>query len=207
MTGYNVVHAMGYDAFGLPAEEHARQTGEHPRTNTEANIKNYRRQLRALGLGHDTRRSIATTDPEFYRWTQWIFLEIFNSWYDIDADRARPIEELIAEFESGERSPSTEAVWAEMSASERQSVIADHRLAYIDEAPVNWCPELGTVLANEEVTADGRSDRGKLPGVQASVATMEDAHHGLCRSTARRSRDSRLAAFSQADATELDRTI
>ena len=163
MTGYNVVHAMGYDAFGLPAEEHARQTGEHPRTNTEANVKNYRRQLRALGLGHDTRRSIATTDPEFYRWTQWIFLEIFNSWYDIDADRARPIEELIAEFESGERSPSTEAVWAEMSASERQSVIADHRLAYIDEAPVNWCPELGTVLANEEVTADGRSDRGNFP--------------------------------------------
>ncbi len=163
MTGHNVLHAMGYDAFGLPAEEHARQTGEHPRINTEANIANMRRQLRALGLAHDQRRSVATTDVSFYRWTQWIFLQIFNSWYDPDAERARPVTELIAEFESGERSTGTGTPWAEMSEIDRRELIDSHRLAYVDEAEVNWCPALGTVLANEEVTAEGRSERGNHP--------------------------------------------
>ncbi len=163
MTGRNVLHAMGYDAFGLPAEEHARQTGEHPRINTEANIANMRRQLRALGLAHDERRSVATTDVSFYRWTQWIFLQIFNSWYDTEADRARPVSELIAEFESGRRDTGTGNSWAEMSDIERRELVDSHRLAYVDEAEVNWCPALGTVLANEEVTTEGRSERGNHP--------------------------------------------
>jgi leucyl-tRNA synthetase len=168
MTGHNVVHAMGYDAFGLPAEQYAVQTGQHPRTTTEANIATMRRQLRRLGLGHDPRRSIATSDEGYYRWTQWIFLQIFNSWYDPDADRARPIGELIAELDAGTREPGegtnpTGKPWAELSGNGRRVVVDNHRLAYIQEALVNWCPGLGTVLANEEVTADGRSERGNFP--------------------------------------------
>jgi leucyl-tRNA synthetase len=164
MAGDNVLHTLGYDAFGLPAEEYARQTGTHPRTTTEANVANMRRQLRALGLGHDSRRSIATTDPDYYRWTQWIFLQIFNSWYDSDTDGARPIAELVDELASGDRpTPDGFAPWADLSAIERRKVIDSHRLAYVSEAPVNWCPGLGTVLANEEVTADGRSERGNYP--------------------------------------------
>ena len=103
MNGFNVLHAMGYDAFGLPAEQFAVQTGTHPRVTTEANIANMKRQMRALGLGHDPRRGPATTDVDYYRWTQWIFLQIYNSWYDADADRARPITELVAELEAGTR--------------------------------------------------------------------------------------------------------
>ncbi|MEM8925394.1 MAG: leucine--tRNA ligase [Actinomycetota bacterium] len=163
MTGHHVVHTMGFDAFGLPAEEHARQTGQHPRENTEANIATYRRQLKRLGLGHDQRRSVSTTDVDYYRWTQWIFLQIFNSWYDDEAGRARPIAELEAEFASGRRATPDGADWSTMSAGDRRRVLNDHRLAYLGEAPVNWCPGLGTVLANEEVTADGRSERGNHP--------------------------------------------
>ena len=103
MTGRNVLHALGFDAFGLPAEQYAIQTGTHPRTRTEANIVNFRRQLARLGFGHDSRRSFSTTDVEFYKWTQWIFLQIYNAWYDIGANRARPIAELVAEFNSGAR--------------------------------------------------------------------------------------------------------
>ncbi|CCH20259.1 leucine--tRNA ligase [Micromonospora lupini] len=163
MAGRNVLHAMGFDAFGLPAEQYAVQTGTHPRTTTVANIERYKTQLRRLGLAHDERRSVATIDTDFYRWTQWIFLQIFNSWYDRDAGRARPIAELIAEFEGGNRSTPDGRAWAELSVAERRGVVDDHRLAYVSEAPVNWCPGLGTVLANEEVTADGRSDRGNFP--------------------------------------------
>ena len=163
MTGHNVLHALGYDAFGLPAEQYAVQTGQHPRVTTEDNIATMRRQLRRLGLAHDARRSVATTDEGFYRWTQWIFLQIFNSWYDAEADRARPISELVAAFEDGTRATPDGRPWAELSPVERRQVIDDHRLAYVSEAPVNWCPGLGTVLANEEVTAEGRSDRGNFP--------------------------------------------
>ena len=163
MTGFNVLHTMGYDAFGLPAEEHARQTGVHPRENTEANIANMSRQLSRLGLGHDDRRSIATTDVAYYRWTQWIFNQIFNAWFDTDAQKARPISELEAEFDSGERATPDGRAWADLSTDEQRKVLHGYRLAYVSEAPVNWCPGLGTVLANEEVTADGRSDRGNYP--------------------------------------------
>lgn len=163
MIGRNVLHTMGFDAFGLPAEQYAVQTGQHPRKTTEENIRTYLRQIRRLGLGHDERRRISTIDPEYYRWTQWIFLRIFNSWYDTDAGKARPIAELEAAFADGSRPAPGEKDWASLSAAERKTVIDDHRLVYITEAPVNWCPGLGTVLSNEEVTTDGRSERGNFP--------------------------------------------
>jgi leucyl-tRNA synthetase len=163
MTGHNVMYTMGFDAFGLPAEQYAVQTGTHPATTTNANIATYRRQLRRLGLSHDTRRSISTTDPEYYRWTQWIFSQIFNAWYDEEQQKARPIDELISELESGTRSTPDGRPWSELSNGEQADIVDDQRLAYMSEAPVNWCPGLGTVVANEEVTADGRSDRGNFP--------------------------------------------
>ncbi len=167
MTGRNVLHTVGYDAFGLPAEQYAVRTGTHPRTTTEANVEHYRKQLRRLGFAHDPRRSVATTDPEFFRWTQWIFLQVFNSWFDPDAaggvGKARPIAELEAEFASGTRPTPGEKSWGELTVAEQQKIIAGYRLAYIDEAPVNWCPGLGTVLSNEEVTAEGTSEIGNFP--------------------------------------------
>ncbi|MGW7262871.1 leucine--tRNA ligase [Streptomyces sp. NPDC054842] len=173
MTGHNVLHTLGFDAFGLPAEQYAVQTGTHPRVSTEANIENMKVQLRRLGLGHDKRRSFATIDPEYYKWTQWIFLQIFNSWYDEEAGRARPVSELVAQFESGERAvPATDGTtraWSDLTAAERADLLGDYRLAYASDAPVNWCPGLGTVLANEEVTADGRSERGNFPVFKAKL--------------------------------------
>ncbi|MEU5390771.1 leucine--tRNA ligase [Streptomyces tibetensis] len=170
MTGHNVLHTLGFDAFGLPAEQYAVQTGTHPRVSTEANMENMKSQLRRLGLGHDKRRSFATIDPDYYKWTQWIFLQIFNSWYDHDARRARPIAELVAAFESGERPvPGHTRAWSELSAAEKADVLGEFRLAYASDAPVNWCPGLGTVLANEEVTAEGRSERGNFPVFKAKL--------------------------------------
>ncbi|MGO4130915.1 leucine--tRNA ligase [Janibacter sp. RAF20_2_2] len=172
MLGKNVLHCLGYDAFGLPAEQFAVQTGQHPRVTTEANMDTMRRQLRRLGLGHDDRRAFATIDPDYYRWTQWIFLQIFNAWYDEDAvrpdggrGRARPIAELVESFASGERPlPEGETrAWADLSPKERSDVLDGYRLAYSAEAPVNWAPGLGSVVANEEVTSDGRSERGNFP--------------------------------------------
>ncbi len=162
MTGHNVLYTMGFDAFGLPAEQFAVQSGQHPALTTAKNVETYRRQLRRLGLSHDRRRSISTTDPGYYRWTQWIFLQIFNSWYDPERNKARRIEELIAEFDAGKRAATT-GDWTAMSESERRQELDRWRLAYVSDAPVNWCPGLGTVVANEEVTADGRSDRGNFP--------------------------------------------
>jgi leucyl-tRNA synthetase len=171
MNGRNVLHAMGYDAFGLPAEQYAVEHGRHPRETTDANVATMRRQLRALGLGHDSRRSVATTDPQYYRWTQWIFLQIFNSWFDGEEQRARPISELVAMLESGSEVPGSDwrdvvegdddaVSWADLDAATRRAVVDSYRLAYLDDAAVNWCPALGTVLANEEVTPEGRSERG-----------------------------------------------
>jgi leucyl-tRNA synthetase len=168
MNGRNVLHALGYDAFGLPAEQYALETGQHPRAATEANIANMKRQLRGLGLGHDPRRAVATTDVSYYRWTQWIFVLIFESWYDTEADRARPITELVADFEAGTREAASAAnpgaePWSDLDERTRREVVNSYRLAFLEEATVNWCPGLGTVLANEEVTAEGRSDRGNFP--------------------------------------------
>ncbi|MBC7269812.1 MAG: class I tRNA ligase family protein, partial [Streptomyces sp.] len=180
MLGTNVLHTLGYDAFGLPAEQYAVQTGQHPRVTTEANIANMERQLGRLGLGHDRRRVFATTDTDFYRWTQWIFLQIHGSWYDPEAParaidggehptrtgRARPISELVEQFVSGARPLPGEHAgrdWAELSRAEQEKVLDAHRLVYLSDSTVNWCPGLGTVLANEEVTAEGRSERGNFP--------------------------------------------
>lgn len=168
MQGFNVLHPLGYDAFGLPAEQYAVQTGQHPRATTLENIKTMRRQLRRLGLAHDPRRSFATIDPDYVKWTQWIFTQIFNSYYDTEKNRARPITELIAAYESGKQLADG-CDWSQLSAAEKADVIDSQRLAYISHAPVNWCPGLGTVLANEEVTAEGRSERGNFPVFKSNL--------------------------------------
>ncbi len=172
MLGKNVLHALGYDAFGLPAEQFAVQTGQHPRKTTEENMTVMKRQLRRLGLGFDNRRSFATIDEDYYRWTQWIFLQIWDAWYDTEAVRpdggrgkARPISELVAEFESGRRTVLSQdgRAWGPLGSTEQAKVLDGFRLAYQSEAPVNWCPGLGTVRSNEEVTNEGRSERGNFP--------------------------------------------
>ncbi len=163
MQGRNVLHALGFDAFGLPAEQYAIQTGTHPRVRTEANIVNFRRQLGRLGLGHDARRSFSTTDVDFYKWTQWMFLQFYNAWFDTAAGKGRPVADLIAEFDSGARTLEDGRVWSDLSTGDRADVIDGFRLVYRSDSMVNWCPGLGTVLANEEVTSDGRSERGNFP--------------------------------------------
>ncbi|MBO0889850.1 MAG: leucine--tRNA ligase [Acidothermales bacterium] len=169
MRGYNVLHTMGFDAFGLPAEQYAVQTGQHPRITTERNIAAIRRQLAMLGMGHDTRRSVETTDPKYYKWTQWIFLRLFHSFYDAEQDRARPVTDLVAEYESGVRATPDGRPWAELTEPERRAVVDGQRLAYVSDVPVNWCPGLGTVLSNEEVTSEGRSERGNFPVFRRSL--------------------------------------
>jgi leucyl-tRNA synthetase len=163
MTGQLVLHTLGYDAYGLPAEQYAITTGTHPRVTTEANIARYRAQLARLGLAHDPTRSVATTDPGFYRWTQWIFLQIYNAWYDEAAGRARPIAELEAAYASGSLPTPDGRPWSELDEPGRAAALDARRLAYRAQVPVNWCPGLGTVLANEEVTAEGRSEIGNYP--------------------------------------------
>ncbi|MBV7364039.1 leucine--tRNA ligase [Actinomycetaceae bacterium TAE3-ERU4] len=177
MQGKNVLHAMSYDAFGLPAEQYAVQTGQHPRITTEQNIANMERQLRRIGLGHDRRRTFSTTDTDYVKWTQWVFLQVYNSWYDRQASardgrglgRARPIAELISGLENGSIKVDDGRSWAEMDAHAQREYIDSKRLAYVSYAQVNWCPGLGTVLANEEVTSDGRSDRGNYPVFQSKL--------------------------------------
>ncbi|MCG7450796.1 leucine--tRNA ligase [Corynebacterium kefirresidentii] len=163
MLGKNVLHTLGYDAFGLPAEQYAIQTGTHPRTTTEANIENMRRQLGMLGLGHDPRRSVESTDPEFFKWTQWIFLQIYNSWFDEEQQKARPIAELIKELEANKRTTKDGRYYEDLTEEEKVAAIDEFRLVYLSNSTVNWCPGLGTVLANEEVTAEGKSERGNFP--------------------------------------------
>jgi leucyl-tRNA synthetase len=157
MRGFNVLHPMGFDAFGLPAEQFAVEHGVHPRVTTEKNVDNMLRQLKSLGLSYDWDRKLSTTDVDYYKWTQWIFLQLFNSWYDEEAGTARPIAELEA------RMARDRSDWSSLSAAEKEVALSEHRLAYLAEVPVNWCPALGTVLANEEVTNEGRSERGNHP--------------------------------------------
>ncbi|MBD5208030.1 MAG: leucine--tRNA ligase [Bacteroidales bacterium] len=170
--GYNVLHPMGYDAYGLPAEQYAIQTGQHPEKTTEDNIARYRAQLDNIGFSFDWSREIRTCDPEFYRWTQWAFMQMFNSWYDRKEEKARPISELIANFEKhgsegidaacGKELTFTADQWNAMSEKEQRELLMNYRIAYQGETMVNWCPELGTVLANDEVS-EGVSVRGGYP--------------------------------------------
>ena len=173
MRGFNVLHPMGFDAFGLPAEQFAVEHGVHPRITTERNTSNMVRQLKALGLGYDWNRCVATIDVGYYKWTQWIFLQLYGSYYDEARQKARPISDLVAALESGalvvdgggRAAPAAQPgrAWSELDSREREEVLARHRLAYLATVPVNWCPALGTVLANEEVTNEGRSERGNHP--------------------------------------------
>lgn len=157
MKGFHVLHPIGWDAFGLPAERYAMQTNIHPRKTTEENIATFRRQIKMLGLSYDWDREVDTTDPSYYKWTQWIFLKIYHSWFDPRVNKARPIETLVEEFETRGSNdlpveePFSAAQWRSMTERERQDILARFRLAYVAEVPVNWCEELGTVLANEEV--------------------------------------------------------
>ncbi len=185
MNGFNVLHPIGWDAFGLPAEQYAIKTGTHPAKTTQENISNMRRQIKSLGFSYDWDRQVDTTDPKYYKWTQWIFLKLFNSYFDEAEQKAKPIELLIRDLESGRLyvSPTGELVlpetkftavtgepvgamkWAELGEEEKRELINEHRLAFEAEVAVNWCPELGTVLANEEVIG-GVSERGGHPVVR-----------------------------------------
>jgi leucyl-tRNA synthetase len=166
--GFNVLHPMGWDSFGLPAEQYAVKTGQHPRVTTETNIANFTRQIKSLGFSYDWTREVATTDPEYFRWTQWIFLKLYNSWFNPETNKAEPIETLKfpAELQnSAGVSPANPAETAGLLEIKRRAFRDSKRLAYVSEAPVNWCPELGTVLANEEVI-DGKSEVGGFPVIR-----------------------------------------
>ncbi|HNS12793.1 MAG TPA: leucine--tRNA ligase [Bacteroidia bacterium] len=172
LKGFNLLHPMGYDAFGLPAEQYAIQTGQAPAITTEQNIKRYREQLDNIGLSFDWSREVRTSDPAYYKWTQWIFLKLFNCWYNNRSNKAEDINLLISEFEksgninvnacTSQETIFTDVQWLGFSEREKSDILLNYRLAYISEATVNWCPALGTVLANEEVK-EGLSERGGHP--------------------------------------------
>ncbi len=177
--GFNVLHPQGYDSFGLPAEQYAIQTGQHPAVTTEANIATYRKQLDKVGFSFDWSREIRTSNPEYYKWTQWIFIQLFNSWYNLSSNKAEDIETLEALFNEGGNA-SVKAVaeegveifsaeeWASFSEKEQQNILAKYRLTYLSETEVNWCPALGTVLANDEIV-NGVSERGGHPVVRKKM--------------------------------------
>ncbi|WP_162418962.1 leucine--tRNA ligase [Cyclobacterium roseum] len=173
LKGFNVLHPMGYDSFGLPAEQYAIQTGQHPAITTGENIKRYTEQLKNIGFAFDWEKEVQTSDPDYYRWTQWIFMQLFDSYYDLDADKALPISHLVSIFEKeGSRTVRavcdedatdfSEADWQHFSESERQKILLQYRLTFLAETTVNWCAALGTVLSNDEVK-DGYSERGGHP--------------------------------------------
>ena len=177
--GFNVLHPMGFDAFGLPAEQYAIQTGQHPAITTKENINRYKEQLENIGFAFDWDKEVQTCDPKYYKWTQWIFMQIFNSWYDYDTAKARPIQDLILAFESNGNTGINAACdddtqdfsaqdWQGMSYEDQQRMLLKYRLTYLSETAVNWCPELGTVLSNDEVK-DGFSERGGFPVVRKNM--------------------------------------
>ena len=182
LKGFNVLHPMGYDAFGLPAEQYAIQTGQHPEKTTHENVARYREQLDRIGFSFDWEREFRTSDPDYYKWTQWAFLKMFSSWYDKHLQKARPIEELLSAFEAGgsaaveaacsEGPAFTAAQWKAFSEKEKSDVLMRYRIAYQGESTVNWCPALGTVLANDEVK-DGYSERGGFPVFQKKMTQWQ----------------------------------
>ena len=182
LCGFNVLHPMGYDAFGLPAEQYAIQTGQHPARTTENNIRRYREQLDRIGFSYDWSREVRTCDPEYYKWTQWAFLKMFGSWYDNDLDKARPIEDLVKAFETSgteginaactQEMSFTSEQWNSMTDKEKSDTLMNWRIAYQGETSVNWCPKLGTVLANDEVK-EGYSVRGGFPVEQKKMTQWQ----------------------------------
>ena len=172
LSGFNVLHPMGFDAFGLPAEQYAIQTGQHPANTTEKNIKRYKEQLEQIGFSYDWNREVVTSDPKYYKWTQWVFIQLFHHWFNKKTNKAESIEKLIEEFEkSGSENicaactnklSFTSSEWKLMNEKEQQETLMNYRLAFIDKTTVNWCSELGTVLANDEVK-EGLSVRGGFP--------------------------------------------
>ena len=172
LKGFNVLHPMGYDAFGLPAEQYAIQTGQHPEVTTVQNITRYRSQLDRIGFSYDWDREVRTCDPDYYKWTQWAFLKMFDSWYDPAQDKARPISELISKFESTGYEDITPQIWAAASEKEKSDILMRYRIAYQGETSVNWCEGLGTVLANDEVK-DGLSVRGGYPVEQKKMTQWQ----------------------------------
>ena len=172
LKGFNVLHPMGYDAFGLPAEQYAIQTGQHPEVTTTQNIARYRSQLDRIGFSYDWDREVRTCDPSFYKWTQWAFLKMFDSWYDPAQDKARPISELVARIESSGYEDITPQQWAAASEKEKSDILMRYRIAYQGETSVNWCEGLGTVLANDEVK-DGLSVRGGYPVEQKKMTQWQ----------------------------------
>ncbi|MGH7238070.1 MAG: class I tRNA ligase family protein, partial [Candidatus Saccharimonadales bacterium] len=179
LKGFNVLHPMGYDSFGLPAEQYAIQTGQHPAITTETNIATYRRQLDQLGFSFDWSREVRTSSPDYYKWTQWIFMQLFNSWYNRGADKAEPISKLASHLEQN-GSAGIHAVcdddvlnftaneWKALNHQDQLAELLKYRLTYLRESTVNWCPALGTVLANDEVK-DGFSERGGHPVEQKKM--------------------------------------
>ena len=172
LKGFNVLHPMGYDAFGLPAEQYAIQTGQHPEVTTTKNVNRYREQLDRIGFSYDWDREVRTCDPAFYKWTQWAFLQMFDSWYDPAQDKARPIAELVAKFESTGYEDVTPEQWKAASDKEKSDILMRYRIAYQGETSVNWCEGLGTVLANDEVK-DGLSVRGGYPVEQKKMTQWQ----------------------------------
>jgi leucyl-tRNA synthetase len=177
--GFNVLHPQGYDSFGLPAEQYAIQTGQHPATTTEANITTYRKQLDKIGFSFDWSREVRTSDPNYYKWTQWIFIQLFNSWYNIDTDKAEDISTLIAIFKKNgnttvnavadeEVTLFSAAEWNAFSQTEQEEILLQYRLTFLSDTQVNWCPALGTVLANDEIV-NGVSERGGHPVVRKKM--------------------------------------
>ncbi|HYK75785.1 MAG TPA: class I tRNA ligase family protein, partial [Daejeonella sp.] len=179
LRGFNVLHPMGYDSFGLPAEQYAIQTGQHPALTTETNINRYREQLDNMGFSFDWSREVRTSDPAYYKWTQWIFMQLFNAWYNLETDKAESIDTLIAKFENNgnldvkaisddDVRRFTAEEWKQKTEAEKQQKLLKYRLTYLRESTVNWCPALGTVLANDEVK-DGFSERGGYPVEQKKM--------------------------------------
>ena len=168
LKGFNVLHPMGYDAFGLPAEQYAIQTGQHPEKTTTENVARYRSQLDRIGFSYDWDREVRTCNPDYYKWTQWAFLKMFDSWYDPDLDKARPVSELVNRFETTGYGDVTPEIWAAASEKEKSDILMGYRIAYLGETSVNWCEGLGTVLANDEVK-DGLSVRGGFPVEQKKM--------------------------------------
>jgi len=177
--GFNVLHPQGYDSFGLPAEQYAIQTGQHPAKTTEENIKTYRRQLDQIGFSFDWSREVRTSNPAYYKWTQWIFIQLFNSWYNLDSDKAEDISTLISIFEKegnisvnascdDEIQEFTSVQWEAFSKKEQEEIVLQYRLTFLSDTEVNWCPELGTVLANDEIV-NGVSERGGFPVVRKKM--------------------------------------